>query len=437
MKETNFIDNDTKVLDFMAMTETGDPEVARKYLENNKWDVTSAVNAFFGQINVNNNIDNNNVINIPKNEININDNNIINNNLNNNNQPNNNPPNPPENQSFISRYIFGPIAGFFNAIIGTCKERREIDLDEEERIFHFLPNKIHDSYKFCKFITKKIGIIIFYTGNDVHFFTDFVSLVSRNSMMMNLLRQNFVIYPLLANSNEGYKMQNAISDSQLKLPSLIFCFNSSYNHNNNGYENYIFSRTFIINTLEEKKMTIENFNKALIDCTEQFGIAKVTNEFDIGPIMSDGEILQKQKDEMEALEKQAQMKEEEMKRKKLQEQKEKLEEEEKIKKIEIKASEAKQKIVEEPSEDDPNVTTICFRYPDGEKRKDRRFLKSHTIQNLYDYVTSLGNEIYSEEGNNSFSLYQPFPPKKYDIMENTLEKEGLFPNAVIQIREEE
>ena len=63
-------------------------------------------------------------------------------------------------------------------------------------------------------------------------------------------------------------------------------------------------------------------------------------------------------------------------------------------------------------------------------------MKSHTIQNLYDYITSLGEEIYTEKENNNFSLYQPFPPKKYDIMENTLEKEGLFPNAVIQIREE-
>ena len=41
-----------------------------------------------------------------------------------------------------------------------------------------------------------------------------------------------------------------------------------------------------------------------------------------------------------------------------------------------------------------------------------------------------------KEENNRFSLYQPFPPKKYDNMENTLEKEGLFPNAIIQIREE-
>ena len=344
MKETNFIDNDTKVLDFMAMTETGDPEIAKKYLEDSKWDVTTAVNTFFGQIDINNNIKHNNIDindNIPKNEININDNNILNDNSINNTQINNNN-NPPENQSFISRYIISPLAGLFNFIIGACKERREIDLDEEERIFHFLPNKVHDSYKFCKLITRKIGIIIFYTGNDAHFFTDFVSIVSRNSMMMNLLRQHFVIYPLLANTNDGYKMQNAVSDSQLKFPSLIFCFNSSYNQNDTGYENYIFNRTFIINTLEQKSITIEGFNKALIDCTEQFGVAKIANEFDIGPIMSDGEILQKQKDEMEALEKQVQMKEEEMKKKKLEEQKEILEEEEKIKEIEIKASEAKQ-----------------------------------------------------------------------------------------------
>ena len=107
-----------------------------------------------------------------------------------------------------------------------------------------------------------------------------------------------------------------------------------------------------------------------------------------------------------------------------------------MKNIENKAKEAKRKIVDEPEEGNPDATTICFRYPDGEKRKDRRFLKSHTIQNLYDFITSLGNEIYSEEGNTSFSLYQPFPPKKYDNMENTLESEGLFPNAVIQIKEE-
>ena len=126
---------------------------------------------------------------------------------------------------------------------------------------------------------------------------------------------------------------------------------------------------------------------------------------------------------------QEQIKEEEIKKQKINE--EKIKEE-----IEKKANEAKNKIVDEPDENNPDCTVICFRYPDGEQRKDRRFLKNNTIQNLYDYVTSLGREIYTEDENNSFSLYQPFPPKKYDNMENTLEKEGLFPNAIIQIKEE-
>ena len=139
--------------------------------------------------------------------------------------------------------------------------------------------------------------------------------------------------------------------------------------------------------------------------------------------------MQKQKNDMEALENQIQKKEEELKQ-------EKLNEKLKLEEIENKANAAKLKIVEEPKEDNPDCSIICFRYPDGEKRIDRRFLKTNTIQNLYDYVTSLGKEIYTEEENNTFSLYQPFPPKKYEIMENTLEQEGLFPNAIIQIKEE-
>ena len=136
MKEnSNIIENDTKVLDFMAMTETGDPVVAKQYLESNKWDVTAAVNSFYSRINVNNNI--------PRNEININrNNNILNSNLNNNNQINNNQ----DDEGFFNKYVISPISGIFNALIGSCKERREVERDEEERIFHFLPNKIFDSY---------------------------------------------------------------------------------------------------------------------------------------------------------------------------------------------------------------------------------------------------------------------------------------------------
>ena len=317
--------------------------------------------------------------------------------------------------------------------MGACKEKRDIERDEEERIFHFLPNKTYDPYKFCQLITRRIGIIIFYNANNVQFMTNFVTQVSRNSIIMNLLRQYFIIYPLLENTSDGYKMQNAISDTQLNFPAFVLCFNGSRNQDRD-YVNYIFSRTFVINILEGDSVSLESFNKALIDCTEQLGISYSDNSGFVP--MSDGDVLEQQKNEMEQLERQVQMKEEEKRKEVMREQNMIKEEEKKLKEIENKAKEAKKLVVDEPEEGNPDATIICFRYPDGEKRKDRRFLKTHTIKNLYDYITTLGNEIYSEEGHNGFSLFQPFPPKKYTNMENTLEQEGLFPNAVIQIREE-
>ena len=132
---------------------------------------------------------------------------------------------------------------------------------------------------------------------------------------------------------------------------------------------------------------------------------------------------------MEKLEKDAQDMEEEIKLKKNKKR-------EQFEKIEKKAEILKKKFEKEPEEDNPDVCVISFRYPDGDKRKERRFLKNNKIKDLYDYIESLGNEIYTGDGNGVFSLYQPFPPKKYENMENTLEKEGLFPNALIQIKEE-
>ena len=132
---------------------------------------------------------------------------------------------------------------------------------------------------------------------------------------------------------------------------------------------------------------------------------------------------------MEELEKNVQKMEEEINT-------ENIKKRENINKIEKEAEKYKAKFVAEPDKDNPDCCTICFRYPDGDKRRDRRFLKTDKIKILYEYITSLGNEIYTEDGNGVFSLYQPFPPKKYDNMESTLENEGLFPNAVIQIKEE-
>ena len=47
----------------------------------------------------------------------------------------------------------------------------------------------------------------------------------------------------------------------------------------------------------------------------------------------------------------------------------------------LKLKKEKEKIVaKEPDADDPNATLIIFRYPDGNQRTERRFLKSDKIK---------------------------------------------------------
>ena len=61
-------------------------------------------------------------------------------------------------------------------------------------------------------------------------------------------------------------------------------------------------------------------------------------------------------------------------------------------------------------------------------------MKQDKIKILYDFVKSLGREIFMEEENHHFSLLQTFPYKLFDdIQDHTLEQEGLYPNSVLQI----
>ena len=456
MKDNKEIDYNSKILNFMAMTETGDPYVATKYLESANWDETIAVNNFFKKINISSNLNTNNIknfrneniiddnsnnnINIKdkidynfKNDINQNliDKNIFNNEnnqikekiiINENNNSNN-------NKNCFNKYILEPMISFFN----SCCKGSEFEI-EEDSSFQLLPNRITDLTLFCDKINQNIGIIILYKSENIPFLKRFINQLSQNSMCINLLKQNCIIITILENTNEGINIQNLISSNQLIYPIFLFCSSKKQIKTN-----LILERKHIINKLESEFITLDTFYITLLDTSDKINnnakkISKKNyNDFDN---LTDAEVLNKQKSEMEALEKEAQRKEEELKYQKLIEEQKKIEEELKKKNEEKILEEAKKKVVEEPSEDDPNATTISFRYPDGEKRKDRRFLKSHKIKNLYEYVNSLGKEIYTEEENNGFSLYQPFPPKKYGDMDNTLEKEGLFPNAIIQIREE-
>ena len=133
----------------------------------------------------------------------------------------------------------------------------------------------------------------------------------------------------------------------------------------------------------------------------------------------------------------------EEKEKKEREEKEKIrKEEEEIKRKQEKDKEEKEMfsklIPPEPEDDNPDKCIIIFRLPDGEKNIQRKFLKTEKIAILYDYIKSFGKEIYSEEVYNNFSIIQTFPFKNFENkLNNTLEEEGLFPNAMLQIKENE
>lgn len=148
--------------------------------------------------------------------------------------------------------------------------------------------------------------------------------------------------------------------------------------------------------------------------------------------LTGAELIEFQKKQLEQLEHKEQMKS-------IKEE-EDLKQEEKRKETELqgnlkKAQEA-EKIKEELSpepEEGPDTTTIVFRYPNSDLRKSRRFMRNDLVKSLYDFVKSLGSDIFEES--NEFELIQPFPMKIYNDINKTLEEEKLISNAVIQIRE--
>ena len=406
-------DENQKLLNFMEISKINDINLARKYLISANWDEEQAMNVYFSRK------DKINFINENEKNINIpNINNIPQNKSSNNNSPNNND----NNEGFFSRYIFSPLLTLFS----SCYNHSDSDEEDDSKIFHFLPNKVKDFSKFTLYIKKYSGIIFFYDRNNFEFLKEFINKICRNTTIMDILKQKCLIFPILSTSSNGYKIQDIISDSNLTCPSLIFCYNKEKEN--------IFGKNNIIEIIKEESMSIDIFYKTLTNLIMQIdeknninkNILQESNSYNI---LTDGEILQRQKKEMEELEKNAQKMDENIK---IENNKKK----EILEKIEKTAEELKKKFELEPDKDNPDCCTISFRFPDGDKRQDRRFLKNNKVKDLYDYVKSLGNEIYTEEGNGVFSLYQPFPPKKYENMENTLENEGLFPNAVIQIKEE-
>ena len=140
--------------------------------------------------------------------------------------------------------------------------------------------------------------------------------------------------------------------------------------------------------------------------------------------LSDAEIRNLQDKEMKELER---IEEERIKKEKEEKEKKKREEQIEREKIEKEKEEKalfSMLVPKEPEDNNPDKCIIIFRMPDGEKNIQRKFLKTDKISVLYDYIRSLGKEIYTEEEYHNFSIIQTFPFKNFDDkINNTLEEE--------------
>ena len=246
-------------------------------------------------------------------------------------------------------------------------------------------------------------------------------------------------FPLLNNNNN-----DIINNNNESKTNLINNNNNKINDNKNSprsiqpqqkeqkeyipdYRDYEF---------EDIPIIYPGFNQELLQ--SQIPSYSGINVNDKVDLLSDSQLMKYQEKEMNELERIAEEKE-----KKEREEKEKIrKEEEEIKRKQEKDKEEKEMfsklIPPEPEDDNPDKCIIIFRLPDGEKNIQRKFLKTEKIAILYDYIKSFGKEIYSEEVYNNFSIIQTFPFKNFENkLNNTLEEEGLFPNAMLQIKENE
>ena len=310
---------------------------------------------------------------------------------------------------------------------------------------------------FINTLRNKVGVILLYNQSTYNETVNIFKILAQKDVTKDLLNSKTVIIPLISGSLEG---DLTIKELKVKnFPCIIICFYKNDTHFavigkiNNIKENIqllndklleahdLFNdKTNKNNTNDINNNIINNNNSTkqnLIDDINNLApedINKLNNRDSYGH-MTDGEVLAKQEREMKSLEKMAEnqkLEEQKKEQEKLEEEKKK-EEQQLKEKMELKS--LLESLPEEPSDDNPDKSVIVFRFPDGEKTAQRKFLKTDNISLLYLYVKSFGREIYSESEDKNFSLIQTFPFKNFDeLQNNTLEKEGLFPNAVLQIR---
>ena len=369
----------------------------------------------------------------------------------------------PKHINNYPEYKIDSINGILNRITSYFKE------DNNKYFFRF--SKIKNAVQILdNFIQKlkttgKTGIIIIYSSNHLRIIGEHFKNIINEPLSKELFFNNTYIYPAIDTSLEGDNFINELNCT--KLPTFIICkyknneslaiigkIEISYDKpfNLSDFRDKILESEQAYSNLQKKKNNKNEENKNFeikennkdkkneyipdyrdYEFEDEENIDFLNNFPENNNInMTDGQVLAMQELKLKELEK--------IQEKKQIEENKIIEEEENYKNIidkEIEESKKiKEKIKPEPDDDNPDKCIIVFRYPDGEKNIQRKFLKQDKIIVLYDFIKSLGREIFTENEHHHFSLLQTFPYKLFDERkESTLEEEGLFPNSVLQIKE--
>ena len=414
---------DEKIANFLAMTNTNNEQIAKKYLINSNWDESKAAGLYFTELQIKGeNVENNNDFNINELLINrVND--AEGNRTNDRGEGGEN-----RDEGFFKRWVISPIQSVFS-IFSWCKESVQGSSSLSFFLRSKFPNVASELPEFLRETNEKnLGILIVFVHWEEEKFVRVFEKILQCGDVRGLLRRA-VVYCGEIGSHGGRSVVNALNILDSSNSSIIFYYNRENSH--------FLQENCLIKKLSGQQITYEIIKKELLFCKGK--LREISNDLEDSSLSG---IMEEQNLNMKMLEEELKQKQQLSKQaanslkaaQKLEE--EKVSEAEiRRQKIKEKAKEAKIKLKKEPSEKDKNSTVICFRFPDGVKRVERRFLVSDTIKDLYDFVDSLGEEIYEEEEYNGYGLYQPFPPKKYEKLNNTLESEGLITNVIIQIKE--
>ena len=358
----------------------------------------------------------------------------------------------PKHINKYPEYNIDSINSIFNSISKIFKKD---NIPFFNRYFHSIKNAISslDDYITKLRKTSRTGIIMLYSNDNLRILRDQIKTIVNEPLSRELFFDSTFIYPVIDISLEGCNFIDELECTNLPL----FIITKYKNENSlaiigkleipfqlGDFRDKILEAElcYIQKLTKEKKENIIDKNNNITDNKNKeyepnyadydFGddednlnndiLNNINNIQDYNNIkLSDGQILAIQELKLRELEK--------MEEKKIIEKEKILEEKKESKKI-------AENLKPEPADDNPDKCVILFRFPDGEKSVQRKFLKQDKIKALYDFVKSLGRDIFMEEEHHHFSLLQTFPYKLFDeIQDNTLEKEGLFPNSVLQIKE--